>query len=193
MKRQRKSNELAQRCTILSPKPSILLQAKKSPQYSRGFHAMYNSRTHLWQKRARGSFLPDRAFTLDTSYTLTPSPFSTALSFPSSPSPPPTIVSDDGRRGQLSSANKKCGSRSHRLARYRHQHQQTVEMPLEVAVVAKKIRPKHKLSRSKQAVEQSSESEAGSGGSRGSTHYTTTAGNVGPTGNKVKNECCLNF
>ena len=155
MKGRRKINKLAQRCTILSPKPSILLQAKKSPQYSRAFHAMYNSRTHLWQ-RAKGSFLPDRAFTLDTSYTLTPSPFSKALSFP------PTIVSAaNGRRGKLSgSGNKKRGSRSHRLARYRHQHQQTVdhvEMPLEVAVVAKKIQPKHKLIRSKQAVEQSVE------------------------------------
>ena len=134
---------------LLSPQPSIPLQAKKSSQSSRGFHAMYNSRKHLW-KRAKGSlsssgacFLPDRAFTLDTSYTLTPAPFSTALSFP--------IVSDDGRRRQLSSANK--NRRSHRLARY----QQTVdhiEMPLEVALVAKKIRPKHKLTRSKQAVEQ---------------------------------------
>ena len=149
---------------------------------------MYNSRTHLWQ-RAKGSlsssracFLPDRAFTLDTGYTPTPfSPFLTPLSFP-----PASVVSDNGRRGQLSSANKNRRSRSHRLARY--QHRQTadhIEMPLEVAVVAKKLRPKQKLIRSKQAVEQSSESEAGSGGSRGSTHYTTSAGNAGPTGNKV--------
>ena len=138
---------------LLSPQPSIPLQAKKSSQSSRGFHAMYNSRKHLW-KRAKGSlsssgacFLPDRAFTLDTSYALTPAPFS----FPPSPFPPAPIVSDNGRRRQLSSANK--NRRSHRLARY----QQTVdhiEMPLEVAVVAKKIRPKHKLTRSKQAVEQ---------------------------------------
>ena len=180
-----KGKELAQCCTLLSPKPSIPLQAKKRPQYRRGFHAMYSSRRHLW-KRAKGSFLPDRAFTLDTSYTLTPSPFSTPLSFPPSPFPPAATVSDDGRRGQLSSANKNRRSRSHRLARY--QHQQTadhIEMPLEVAVVAKKLRPKQKLIRSKQAVEQSSESEAGSGGSRGSTHYTTSAGNAGPTGNKV--------
>ena len=141
---------------LLSPQPSIPLQAKKSSQSSRGFHAMYNSRKHLW-KRAKGSlsssgacFLPDRAFTLDTSYTLTSAPFSTALSFPPSPFPPAPIVSDNGRRRQLSSANK--NRRSHRLARY--QHQQTVdhiEMPLEVAVVAKKIRVKHKLTRSKQA------------------------------------------
>ena len=134
---------------LLSPQPSIPLQAKKSSQSSRGFHAMYNSRKHLW-KRAKGSlsssgacFLPDRAFTLDTSYTLTPfAPFS----FPPSPFPPAPIVSDNGRRRQLSSANK--NRRSHRLARY----QQTVdhiEMPLEVAVVAKKIQ----LTRSKQAVE----------------------------------------
>ena len=75
------------------------------------------------------------------------------------------------------------------MARYQHQHQQTVdhiEMPLEVAVVAKKLRPKQKLIRSKQAVEQSSESEAGSGGSRGSGHYTTPAGNGGAASNKVE-------
>ena len=92
----------------------------------------------------------------------------------------------------MSSANK--NRRSHRFARFRHQHQQTFDhIEMEVAVVAKKLQPKHKLTRSKQAVEQSSESEAGSGGSRGSSHYTTPAGNVGQTGNKVKSECCLNL
>ena len=59
-------------------------------------------------------------------------------------------------------------------------------MPLAVAVVARSIKPKHRLIRSKQAVEQSSESEAGSGGSRGSGHYTTPAGNGGAASNKVE-------
>ena len=145
---------------------------------------MYNSRTHLWKRTSgrlsssRACLLPDRAFSLDSSYTLFPSPF--LLPFP------PTVVSDNGRRGQLSSANKNHRSR-HRVARYHHQQQQTADqakMPLAVAVVARSIKPKHRLS--KQAVEQSSESEAGSGGSRGSGHYTTPAGNGGPTSNKVE-------
>ena len=155
-KRHWKSNELTQCCTILSPKPSIPLQGKKSPQSSRGSHAMYNSRTHLWKRTSgglsssRACLLPDRAFSLDSSYTLFPSPFS----LPSSSPFPPTIVSDNGRRGQLSSANKNHRSR-HRVARYHHQQQQTVDqakMPLAVAVVARSIKPKHRLIRSKQAV-----------------------------------------